>query len=218
MTDARAEILRRIRVALRDVPPGEAAAGADIARDYDRRSGLDAEQRLQRLSQRLSDYHADVRRVAPGEIAQAVSHVCAASGLRRLAIPAALPRRWRPEGVELVQDRATAGLTAAELDLIDGALTGCAVAIAETGTLVLDGQGTSGRRLLTLVPDHHICIVKLDQVVGLVPEAIAALESSVVDRGVPVTLISGPSATSDIELERVEGVHGPRHLVVLIAG
>ena len=109
------------------------------------------------------------------------------------------------------------GLTAHQLDAIDGAVTGCAAAIAQTGTLVLDGRGVSGRRVLTLVPDHHICVVRAEQVVELVPEAIAALAGAVARDGVPVTLISGPSASSDIELSRVEGVHGPRHLLVIIA-
>jgi L-lactate dehydrogenase complex protein LldG len=115
--------------------------------------------------------------------------------------------------VEVVVDD---GLTATQLDAIGGAVTGCAVAIAETGTLVLDGQGASGRRVITLVPDHHICIVAADQIVEQVPEAITALAPAVQQHGVPVTLISGPSASSDIELSRVEGVHGPRHLLVLI--
>ena len=96
------------------------------------------------------------------------------------------------------------------------AVTGCARAIAETGTLVLDGLELSGRRVLTLVPDNHICIVGADQVLDQVPEAVAALAPAVRDRRVPVTLVSGPSASSDIELQRVEGVHGPRHLLVLI--
>jgi L-lactate dehydrogenase complex protein LldG len=111
-----------------------------------------------------------------------------------------------------------AGLSADELDRIDGAITGCAGAIAETGTLLLDGQDASGRRLITLVPDHHICVVTVDQIVGVVPEAIAALAPAVRERRAPITLVSGPSASSDIELTRVEGVHGPRHLVVLITG
>ena len=110
-----------------------------------------------------------------------------------------------------------AGLGATELDAIDGAVTGCAVAIAETGTVVLDGTGACGRRLLTLVPDHHICVVTAGQIVELVPEAIAALAPAVRERRAPITLVSGPSASSDIELSRVEGVHGPRHLLVLIA-
>jgi L-lactate dehydrogenase complex protein LldG len=116
--------------------------------------------------------------------------------------------------VEVVEDQ---GLSARELDRIDGVITGCAAAIAETGTLVLDGQGACGRRVLTLVPDHHICIVRADQVLGLVPEAISRVAPAVTERRLPITLISGPSASSDIELNRVEGVHGPRHLVVVMA-
>jgi L-lactate dehydrogenase complex protein LldG len=121
--------------------------------------------------------------------------------------PAALP--WRPDGVELVEDH---GLPARELDGLDGALTGCALAIAETGTIVLDGGERSGRRALTLVPDLHLCVVERSQVVATVPDAIRALRGA---RG-PFTFVSGPSATSDIELDRVEGVHGPRRLEVLL--
>jgi L-lactate dehydrogenase complex protein LldG len=115
--------------------------------------------------------------------------------------------------VQIIEDH---GLTVAELDGINAAVTGCAKAIAETGTLVLDGQERSGRRALTLVPDHHICVVEAGQILGLVPEAMAALGDTVRGRRAPLTLVSGPSATSDIELSRVEGVHGPRHLVVII--
>ena len=107
------------------------------------------------------------------------------------------------------------GLTAAELDELDGAITGCAVAIAETGTFVLDGGAGQGRRALSLVPDLHVCVVRAEQVVGLVPEAIEHLEQAVRE-GRPLTFVSGPSATSDIELNRVEGVHGPRILHVLL--
>ena len=117
-------------------------------------------------------------------------------------------------GREVVEDD---GLSVRELDELDGALTGCAVAIAETGTFVLDGGSGQGRRALTLVPDLHICVVREDQVVGLVPEAVGKLEDAV-RTGRPLTFVSGPSATSDIELDRVEGVHGPRVLhVVLVA-
>jgi L-lactate dehydrogenase complex protein LldG len=130
-----------------------------------------------------------------------------------VVVPPGLPAHWRPDGVEVIEDH---GLTAKQLDAIEGAITGCAVGIAETGTLVLDGQGASGRRVITLVPDHHICIVREDQVLGLVPEAIAAIAQSVTERGAPITLVSGPSASSDIELTRVEGVHGPRHLLILL--
>jgi L-lactate dehydrogenase complex protein LldG len=152
--------------------------------------------------------------VAGADLGQAVTAACMEMGLRRVVVPAALPVAWRPRELEVIEDR---GLGAIELDAIDGAVTGCAAAIAETGTLVLDGQGRCGRRLLTLVPDHHICIVSVDQIVELVPEAIAAVAPAVREHGAPITLVSGPSASSDIELSRVEGVHGPRHLLVLIA-
>ncbi len=225
MSGAREEILGRIRTALRDVPAAERAADVSVARDYRRhgdqpapaltdRDDQPASALTDRLVERLRDYHADVRRVALAEVGQAVADCCAELGLRRVVVPEALPRQWRPGGLDVFED---AGLDAAALDEVDAAVTGCAVAIAETGTLVLDGQGASGRRVITLVPDHHICIVTEDQVVGLVPEAIAALAPAVAERRVPVTLISGPSASSDIELKRVEGVHGPRHLIVLIA-
>ena len=154
-----------------------------------------------------------MRRVAPDGVADAVARACEQWGLRHVVVPAALPSQWRPAGTAVVQDN---GLTAAQLDEIDGAITGCAVAMAQTGTLVLDGEGACGRRVLTLVPDHHICIVAADQIVELVPEGIAALAPAVRERRAPVTFISGPSASSDIELSRVEGVHGPRHLLVLI--
>jgi len=211
---AREEILGRIRGALADVPAGERPDDVAVARAYRRRGELTGEALLARFEERVRDYHADVRRVPASEVAGTVAAAAAELGLRRLAVAPGLPAEWRPAGVELVQDTA---LTAAELDEIDGALTGCAAAIAETGTLVLDGQGASGRRLLTLVPDHHICVVRARQIVELVPEAVAAIAPAVAEGRVPVTLVSGPSASSDIELSRVEGVHGPRHLLVVIA-
>ena len=106
-------------------------------------------------------------------------------------------------------------LSIADLDGLDGVLTGCALGIAETGTLVLDGAGSSGRRALTLVPDVHLCVIAEDQVVASVPDAVAALAEAAAE-GRPITLVSGPSATSDIELDRVEGVHGPRTLEVFV--
>ncbi|MGH2803792.1 MAG: LutC/YkgG family protein, partial [Thermoleophilaceae bacterium] len=129
--------------------------------------------------------------------------------------PEDLPQDWRPEGAELVPD---SGLSPTELNELDGALTGCALAIAETGTIVLDGGAAQGRRALTLVPDYHLCVVPADAIVGLVPEAVERLEPAV-QEGRPLTFIAGPSATSDIELNRVEGVHGPRTLhVVVVSG
>ncbi|MFZ0089380.1 MAG: lactate utilization protein C [Solirubrobacteraceae bacterium] len=213
MTGARDEILRRIRSALTDVPPTERAADVAVTRDYHRRGDRSGAQLVDRLCRRVSEYDAEVRTVARAEVPDAVAQACAEFGLRRVVVAPGLAPEWRPAAIEIVEDD---GLDAEALDAIDGAVTGCATAIAETGTLVLDGQAASGRRLITLVPDHHICIVTADQIVDLVPEAIAFLAPAVAHERVPVTFISGPSASSDIELSRVQGVHGPRHLVVLI--
>ncbi len=214
MSDARAQVLGRVRRALADVPGGERSADVTVARDYRHTGDLDLPGRVQRLGERLRDYDAEVIGVAgEHEVAAAVADACQRMGLRQVVVPQALAAGWRPGGVVVIEDD---GRSARELDGIDGAVTGCAVAIAETGTLILDGQASSGRRAITLVPDHHICIVTGDQIVALVPEAIAALAPAVRDHRAPITLISGPSASSDIELSRVEGVHGPRHLVVVI--
>jgi L-lactate dehydrogenase complex protein LldG len=216
VSGAREEILARVRSSLADVPAAETADDVEINRDYRRHDERTAAELLDVLAQRLADYHAEVVRVAADAVGSAVSEACRRLGLGRVVVSAGLPAGWRPGGVELVTDEAS--LLATELDALDGAITGCAAAIAETGTLVLDGQPRSGRRAITLIPDHHICVVSADQVVGQVPEAIALLGPAVRERRAPVTLISGPSATSDIELARVEGVHGPRHLVAVIAG
>ena len=155
-----------------------------------------------------------MHRAAADELGDALAELCGEAGAATLAVPRDLPDAWRPAGVELVPDT---GLTPHELDELDGALTGCALGIAETGTIVLDGGPAQGRRALTLVPDYHLCVIAEDQVVGLVPEAVERLEPAIAE-GRPLTLVSGPSATSDIELNRVEGVHGPRTLHVVVLG
>jgi L-lactate dehydrogenase complex protein LldG len=214
VSGARDEILSRIRAALDDVPAPETATDVAVARDYRQAGERSREQLVEHLAERIADYAAEVRRVTAAELGDAVTAACAERGLRRIAIPPGLPAGWRPRDVEVIED---VELSAAELDRVDGAVTGCAAAIAETGTLVLDASPICGRRALTLVPDHHICIVLAGQVVELVPEAIAAVAPAVRDGRRPITLVSGPSASSDIELSRVEGVHGPRDLLVLIA-
>jgi L-lactate dehydrogenase complex protein LldG len=163
---------------------------------------------LDRFCERVSDYRAVVHRVAAGELDAALAEAAGRLGLRRVGttLDADLD-------VELVRDEPP--LSIADLDGLDGVLTGCALGIAETGTLVLDGAGSSGRRALTLVPDVHLCVISEDQVVASVPDAVARLAEAAA-AGRPITLVSGPSATSDIELDRVEGVHGPRTLEVFV--
>jgi L-lactate dehydrogenase complex protein LldG len=210
MSTARDEVLRRIRSALRDVSAEERPEDVPVARDY-RRAGTDPQAALvERFTERLVDYKARVRRVAEAELPQAIAAACMGRGVRRLVIPPDLPETWAPPGVELLRDN---GLTNRQLDESDGVLSGCALGIAQTGTIVLDHGALQGRRALTLLPDYHLCIVRAEQIVGLVPEAIERLQA---EGRRPITFISGPSATSDIELNRVEGVHGPRTLEVLI--
>jgi L-lactate dehydrogenase complex protein LldF len=204
----RDEILERLRRAVRGAPPPP-----EIRRDYRLTDSSSRDVLADRFAERVSGYQASVFRASAGDLLDVLARACSEAGASRLAVPADLPPGWRPDGVELVEDR---GLPPRELDAIDGALTGAALGIAETGTVVLDGGPGQGRRALTLVPDYHLCVVPEDRVVGLVPEAVGALATAARE-GRPLTFVSGPSATSDIELDRVEGVHGPRtlHVVVL---
>jgi len=208
MRDARTEILDRIAAAVAGSPESES-----VPRDYRRSGTLTSAERVARFCKRVTDYRAGVQRIEPTSVAAAVEAVCREHGIRRLVAPAGVPAAWRPAGVELVGDEA---LPPRELDALDGVLTGCTVAVAETGTIVLAGSPHEGRRAITLVPDRHICIVEETQIVELLPEASTLLGDLVARERRPLTLISGPSATSDIELSRVEGVHGPRTLVVLV--
>ena len=202
----REQVLARVRAAIRD------ATLPEVPRSY-RRAGQHppgSAALLDLLTGRLVDYRATVRRCTPERVAATVAtvldEVLPAEG--RVIVPPGLPSGW--------VDRAVTdhvGLGPTDLDGFAAVVTGCAGAVAETGTIVLDGSPDQGRRAITLVPDIHICVVRADQVVQTVPEVLAG-----VDPRRPLTFISGPSATSDIELERVEGVHGPRNLhVVLVA-
>ncbi|MFE4973840.1 lactate utilization protein C [Kitasatospora sp. NPDC056651] len=211
--NSRELILGRIRSAL-----GDAAAVAEqpLPRDYltahvptDDPAAL-----LDLLHHNLADYRALVHRCHEDELPRRIAGLLIDRGSRTVVVPAGLPPGWLAEaeagGVELLPDDGT--LTAARLDAVDSVLTGCALAVAETGTIVLDAGPGQGRRLLSLVPDHHVCVVRApEQVVASVPLALPRL-----DPVRPQTWISGPSATSDIELDRVEGVHGPRTLEVLL--
>jgi L-lactate dehydrogenase complex protein LldG len=207
--DARATVLGRVRAAL-----GPAPEVPDVPRTYRARGEHDpgADALLTLLDERLADYRATVHRVGPDRVAGAVGEVLADRGAGHVVVPPGLPDAWRPApGGDLRVTADDGTLAPADLDAYDAVVTGCAVAVAETGTLVLDASPDQGRRALTLVPDRHVCVVPADRVVQTVPEALARL-----DPGRPLTMVSGPSATSDIELDRVEGVHGPRVLDVLL--
>ncbi|MFD0413761.1 lactate utilization protein C [Streptomyces sp. NPDC127108] len=206
-------ILGRIGRALGPVPdePYDTAVDRDYAHEH---GGRTTEQTVDLLAENLADYRAIVHRTDREELPLLLMRLLAASGARNILVPPALPPWWLAAADPVrIHDRAAC--TTARLDQADAVVTGCAVAIAETGTLVLDGSPDQGRRRITLIPDHHICVVRVpDQVVSSVPQALRRL-----DPGRPLTWISGPSATSDIELDRVEGVHGPRTLeVVLVTG
>jgi L-lactate dehydrogenase complex protein LldG len=210
---ARDQILRRIRAALVDVPKDEAPEEVHDLRIYNRVDPSPRDERLERFLERVAEYKATVRRVGPEDLHSAIATACAGRSVRRLVVPKDLPDAWLPEGVAVLRDD---GLTNEQIETADGVLTGCALGIAQTGTIVLDAGPTQGRRALTLLPDYHLCVIRDDQIVGLVPEAVAALADAVRIGRRPLTWISGPSATSDIELNRVEGVHGPRTLEVLV--
>jgi L-lactate dehydrogenase complex protein LldG len=209
--NARDEVLARVRMALRDRPvPAPVVRDYRTADDTDRR-GRDA--LLDLLAERLVDYRANVRRCSVDGIAAAVAAALRERGVRRIAVPDGLAAEWLGDvaGVELVPDHPA--LTPARLDGLDGTITSCAVAIAETGTIVLDAGAGQGRRALTLVPDYHLVVVLGERIVPSVPAAVARLAATR-----PLTWISGPSATSDIELQRIEGVHGPRTLEAILVG
>jgi L-lactate dehydrogenase complex protein LldG len=206
VSSAREEILRRVAAA--GAPPGQ----QPVARAYRRSGALADDERVELFCRRVGEYRADVQRIDEAHVTTAISSACSARAAAKLVVPPGLPEAWRPAGVELVDDH---GLSGVELDRVDGAVTGCTVGIAETGTIVLTGGAAEGRRALSLVPDLHICLVREAQIVELLPEALATIAADGLERH-PITFISGPSATSDIELSRVEGVHGPRSLVVLV--
>ena len=204
---AREEVLARIRTAL-----GDGGGAPDEApRAYRTSAGLGRPTLISMLTERLHDYGTSVRRCAPDEVPAAVRQALADRGARRVVLPPGLDLTGPGgDGVRLIGDD---DLSPAALDAADGVVTTAALAIAETGTIVLDGGPGQGRRALSLIPDYHLCIVRTGQIVGIVPEALGRL-----DPGRPQTWISGPSATSDIELDRVQGVHGPRTLEVILAG
>jgi L-lactate dehydrogenase complex protein LldG len=212
MSTGRDEILGKIRSAVGNVATSRAKSYAAIPRDYQKARQLDAEHKLDLFIKRLIDYEARVSRCSEEEIAETVAKALTERGKRRLAVPRNLPKSWLPLGFEFITDD---GLSYEALDKSEGVITGCAIAIALTGTVVLRHAPGEGRRALTLIPDYHLCIVYANQLVETVAEGFHKLHEL---RKMPITMISGPSATSDIEMTRVKGVHGPRSLDVILVG
>jgi L-lactate dehydrogenase complex protein LldG len=205
---SRERVLERIRKAnLRAAVPEPA-----IPRSYDDGSSQTADKTLELFEERLRDYDARVFPVLRGEIAAKTAEILNAGNRRRIAVPAGMPAEWRSGDVEWIVD----GVGDHELSFdvlngVDGVMTAATVGVAVSGSIVLQHGPMEGRRVLTLLPDYHLCVVEAPQIVASLPEAFARL-----DRTRPVTFFSGPSATADIEMIRVKGVHGPRFLDVLL--
>jgi L-lactate dehydrogenase complex protein LldG len=213
---ARREVLHRIRTAI-GAPSGDAAVidaeWQALARDYKRAASLDREPILEMLEDRLRDYDATVVRTHRGGVASEIASRIAARNIRRIVVPVGLPEALGevlPGGFEFMVD---VEFSVAELDGFEGVVTASTVAIAETGTIVLQNVPGQGRRAPTLVPDYHLCVVRAGDVVETVPEAMERLAATA---RLATTFISGPSATADIEMTRIKGVHGPRFLDVIL--
>ena len=210
---AREEILARIHAALPEEAGNVAASHASISCLYKRTGAIDAHARLELFIDRLLDYDTEIIQVeSESELPAAIARALQQAGQQRLLVAPEFPAAWLPAELSVELDR---GLSTVEIDRAEAVLTTCEVAIASTGTIILVHGGAQGRRVITLLPDHHICLVRRDQVVELVPEALKAVASQ---SNLPITTISGPSATSDIEMTRIRGVHGPRHLTVILYG
>lgn len=208
-TSAKAEILARIRSALADN-----SQPAAPVRDYRQNSSADPQAVREMFIDRIVDYKARAFTETAETIAGRIAELLGESA--RHVVPEGFPADWLPRdgsAGERIVDTAEAPLSHAELDQFDAVVTSSTVSCAETGTVFLNAAPAEGRRAISLIPDHHICVVPAESIVELVPEALAR-----VDHGQPVTMFSGPSATSDIELQRVEGVHGPRKVDIIILG
>jgi L-lactate dehydrogenase complex protein LldG len=210
LNSAKQDIFDTIRSCFPPSTVPREAAYAAIPRTYTQTGSLDAEARVQLLEDRLRDYGTGVYLSSEEELPQSIAKILAERGKRSLFATASIPRQWLPDSVRF---RADNGASYDELDTSEGALTDCAVAIAETGTIILRHTPEEGRRALTLVPDYHLCIVQVEKIVHSVVEG---MRKTAEFAQVPVTTISGPSATADIEMTRIKGVHGPRFMDVII--
>ena len=211
MSAARDEIVARIRAAIGDAGRLDPLVEyASVTRNYQRTPRFDRDERLRLFASRLADYDCGVVTCDSASVADTVTGVLARRGRRRLVAPSGFPAAWAPRDLELTRDH---GLSAMEIEHFEGVMTSCAVAIAFTGTIVLTHSDAEGRRALTLLPDYHLCVVPDDRIVDTLPEALGRIHGA--HAGL-ITTISGPSATADIEMTRIRGVHGPRTLDVVI--
>lgn len=210
--DARSEILSAIRSANRDATDLRRAEVdyAEIPRDYTQHAAVPRDETIALLTERLIDYNAHVAPCSADQLPSAIRDALQQHNAARVLVPEDFPRNLLPEGFDVAPDT---NLTAAELDGFDAAVTLCTLAIAETGTLVLQGLAGQGRRAATLVPDVHVCVLRVQDIVNTVPEAFERLASTATRA---LTFVSGPSATADIEMTRIKGVHGPRQLHILL--
>jgi L-lactate dehydrogenase complex protein LldG len=210
VSTAKKEILEKIRGALRDVQGSRTDEYTAIPRAYVQSTSDALDQRLALLTDRLHDYDATVYRSAPTNIHRTIGEALMVREKKRILVPVGLPAEWLPPNFHFIVDR---GLNYEEINAMEGVVTGSALAIAFTGTIVLRHSAEEGRRALTLIPDYHLCVVHGRDVVQTVPEAIRKMA---LFGASPVTTIAGPSATADIEMTRVKGVHGPRTLDVIL--
>jgi L-lactate dehydrogenase complex protein LldG len=208
MTDARETILARIRSAT--ASGDDASAFAAIPRKYRRAGSLNAEARLHLFVDRLHDYDANVVETSADSLPRTIASVLNSHAQKNVIVADGLPTDLLPDGFAFRTER---DASVDDLNHCDGILTLCTVAIASTGTIVLTHGPGEGARRLTLLPDRHLCIVRADQIVETVPEAFDRLVPFATH---PLTFISGPSATADIEMTRIRGVHGPRFLDVAL--
>jgi L-lactate dehydrogenase complex protein LldG len=183
---------------------------AEISRAYNRSGSRNAEERLDLFEERLAEYDSHIYRVTESTLSEAIAGAVIRRGAQRIVVPAGIPAHWLASSISVTEADMLSNI---ELDQFDGLISGCTVAIALTGTIVLQNAPGQGPRKISLIPDYHLCVVSAEQIVETVPEAFDRLAATAT---LPTTFVSGPSATADIEMTRIKGVHGPRFLEVLI--
>jgi len=208
---SREVVLGQIRAALH----GKKFTAPTVSQPYRRAGALDATGCLHLLEDRLREYDARVFRCS-GNPREQIADILLGGGKSKIVHPAGIPREWLDERISWTADPDGIGqLSYAHVEAFDGVMTGATVAVGESGSIVLQHGSKEGRRALTLLPDYHLCILFAEQVVETLPECFDRLRSTATR---PTTFISGPSATADIEMTRIKGVHGPRHLDVILVG